>query len=380
MIPLLSIAIPTKDRYSCLMPVIVELERDFANLNIEIVVQDNTKDNTEFLHFLSNNEFKFTKYFQIPEQISMSANCDWSVKNSTAEYVILIGDDDYVFPNIIKCIAWMKENNIEALGNIFSTYLWKGVTITTKIRHIPECTFILQKWFKNDYVIYDSKKNLDKVVSSGGGYGPQLLPRLYHGVVKKSVLDDVYKTCGTYFPGPSPDMAVAVAVSCHLKKHAYFKGTFSVAGASKNSNTGLSTTKENVGKLEDIVFLDKSYIAQWDSRIPRVWAVATIWPQSLVQGLKECGRTANINLAHYYGYCLAFSSFFSPKVVKQITWDKIKEKKNIFFMIKLGYYYCYTWGERIWRLFFIKHHHYNNVTNIGDSYKIAVNQYKEYAI
>jgi glycosyltransferase involved in cell wall biosynthesis len=380
MIPQLSIVIPTKDRYACLIPVIKELETGFQYHNIEIVIQDNTYDNTEFLGFLNTTKLNFVKYFHVAEQISMSKNCDLSVEHATGEYLILIGDDDYVFPSIFNCIQWMKQNYIEALGNIFSIYQWKGVETKTIIRHIPHETFILQKRLKNDYTIFDTKKILNKVVKSGGGYGPHYLPRLYHGIVKKSVLLNVFETCGTFFPGPSPDMAVAVAVACHLKKHAYFNGSFSVAGASKNSNTGLSTVKENIGKLEDIKFLDRHYIEQWDARIPKVWAVSTIWPQSLVQGLKECNQTANINLAHYYGFLLAFSYYLSPKVVKKIAIEKIKEQHSLFFIIKVAWYYCYVWGTRIHRLLFLKHKVFKDVHNIGDTYKLAKKEYKEYAV
>jgi glycosyltransferase involved in cell wall biosynthesis len=380
MTPELSIVIPTKDRYQCLIPVIKELEAAFQNFNIEIVVQDNTNDNTEFVNFMQSHPLKFTRYFHIPEQISMSKNCDYSVTNSTGEYVILIGDDDFVFPSIFKGIKWMKENNMEALGNIFSSYQWKDVVTKTIIKTIPEHTYILQRRFKNTYTIIDTKKQLNKVVAMAGGYGPHYLPRLYHGIVKRSALQRVFATCGTHFPGPSPDMAVAVSVACHINQHGYFNGTFSVAGSSKTSNTGLSTEKKNVGKLEDIVFLDKHYIEQWDERIPRVWAVCTIWPQSLVQALKDCGQKANINLAYYYGYILAFAYYISPKVVKKEVWQRIKNKKSIGFAGKVAYYYFYVWATRIYRLLFLRHDLITNITNIGDTYKIAKERYKEYVI
>ena len=45
-----------------------------------------------------------------------------------------------------------------------------------------------------------------------------VLPMFYHGIVKKKILDDIYNTCKTYFPGPSPDMAVSIAISLKIKE------------------------------------------------------------------------------------------------------------------------------------------------------------------
>lgn len=375
MAPILSILIPTKDRYNCLIPVIKSLEIHFQNHNIEIVVQDNTEDNSVFVNFIQSNTLNFVKYFHVKEQVSMSENCNLSVKNSTGEYLILIGDDDFVFKTILSCIDWMKEKKIEALCNIFSVYQWAGVETKTIIRHIPEETYILHKGLKNTYKIFDTKKVLKKVISEGGCKGPANMPRLYHGVIKKTLMQEVYKTCGTYFPGPSPDMAVATAVACHIKMHAYFNSVFSVAGASKTSNTGLSTVKENVGNIEDIKFLDKFYIDKWDSRIPKVWAVSTIWPQSMVQSLNDCKQPSIINLAKYYAFLLAISYYFSPKVVKQITVQKIKDKHSLFFALQVFYHYCLVWFTRVYNLITVRHYIQKNVTSIGDTYEITQKKY-----
>ena len=355
MTPTLSILIPTKDRYNCLIPVVESLVLHFDNKEVEIIVQDNTNDNKEFLDFLKRLSSKKVKYFHSKKQISMSENCNFSVKNSVGEFLILIGDDDYVFSSIMKNIEWMKENDIEALNNNYMFYQWAGVKTKTVIRTIPEETYVLKKEIDNSYKFFETKKTLNYVRDTGGSSGPKNMPRLYHGLVKRDVLTRVYNTCGTYFPGASPDIAIATALACHLDKHAYFNGVFSIAGASKTSNTGLSTVKKNVRNLEDVEFLDKFYIDQWDQRIPKVWAVSTIWPQSMIQSLKDCKYSTEINLAKYYAFLLAISYGFSPKIVKNITLQKIKKKRSLTFVFKVAYYYCTTWVKRFSILLARKH-------------------------
>ncbi len=371
MTPILSILIPTKDRYSCLIPVIRSLVGHFKNLSYEIVVQDNTEDNKIFLEFIEEYDSEPIKYFHIKNQISMSENCNQSVLNALGEYLILIGDDDYVFPSIMESIDWMRVNGIEALNNSFMVYQWQGVETKTIIRHVPDETYILKKGLTYSYKFFDTKKTLKEVITQGGSSGPVNMPRLYHGLVKKEALLRLYKTCGTFFPGASPDIAVATGLACHIDRHAHYDGVFSIAGASKTSNTGLSTVKENVGQLEDIKFLDKNYIDQWDSRIPKVWAVSTIWPQSMIQSLNDCKHTTEINLAKYYAFLLAISYAFSPKIVKKITKEKIKEKKSFVFTLKVFYYYCLAWKTRFYNLFTVKHLFYNNVKNIGETYELT---------
>ena len=66
----------------------------------------------------------------------------------------------------------------------------------------------------------DVKSELKKVIKDGfGTLG--LLPKVYQGVVSRQLLDKLYDKCGTYFPGPSPDMANAVALSILTDKVYY---------------------------------------------------------------------------------------------------------------------------------------------------------------
>ena len=159
------------------------------------------------------------------------------------------------------------------------------------------------------------------------------------------------------------------------EKHAFFNFPFSVAGMCKTSNTGLSTVKKNVGNLEDMKFLDQNYIKKWDERIGKIWAVSTIWPQSMIQSMNDCNCKMDIDLSLYYGYLLAYSHFFSPKVVKKIAMQKEWAKKNPVFYIRVFFTYCFVWIKRIKGLLFVKNHHYKNVTNINQTYSITYEKY-----
>ena len=69
--PLLSIIIPTKDRYSTLFPVVDMILAYNLNSQIEIVIQDNSTDNEEAQNFIQSKlGFKNLKYFYEASPVS----------------------------------------------------------------------------------------------------------------------------------------------------------------------------------------------------------------------------------------------------------------------------------------------------------------------
>ena len=106
---LLSIVVPTKDRYYYLK-YLIELISSFNTSDIELVIQDNTYDNQEILNYLNEYLNPHVKYYHIKEHLSQSENSDKAILNSSGEYVCFIGDDDAVTRHIVDCVKWMKSN------------------------------------------------------------------------------------------------------------------------------------------------------------------------------------------------------------------------------------------------------------------------------
>ena len=88
--PLLSIVVPTKDRYQYLK-VLISLIDSFKSDEIELVIQDNSEDNKDFLLFLSEGDYSFINYNYTKGQIPMSTNSDKAILNSNGEYICFIG-------------------------------------------------------------------------------------------------------------------------------------------------------------------------------------------------------------------------------------------------------------------------------------------------
>ena len=254
--PLLSIVIPTKDRYIYLKQLIDYICRNIFSEQVELVIQDNTVDNTEIEEFLRSCSYPNLKYFHTVENLSIIENSDLAVLHSTGEYVCYIGDDDCFIPSLLTVTKEFKKKNVEA--GIFPRpmYYWPDVcgSFSTRLTtsYIKPVTFAWKR--------INPLTELYKVITLGG-QTLGLMPHLYHGVVKRECLNRLFTQFSTFFPGPSPDMANAVALSLSLKKVYYVDYPFIIAGTSFLRIKG--NEKGDRQKLESVKFLPKDTIINY---------------------------------------------------------------------------------------------------------------------
>lgn len=111
---LLSIVVPTKNRYLYLK-YLIQLVDNLHTDEVELVIQDNSDDNSEFLDYLNEKNYSFIRYSYIKGQIPMSENSDRAILNSKGEYVCFLGDDDGFTKFLIEGVRWMKTEGIDAV-------------------------------------------------------------------------------------------------------------------------------------------------------------------------------------------------------------------------------------------------------------------------
>lgn len=347
--PLLSIVIPTKNRYETLIPVVKAILNHINSNDFEIVVQDNSDDNSAIQPFLTTNMDERLKYYYQKEWLSQSGNCDLSIERVRGEYVVLIGDDDFVSPYICDIVALLKKQNIECLIYKPGLYYW------------PNVQFIKQSYMRRPAIMQITKKmsvekqelnadiELDFVLSKGAMFLYQL-PSLYHGLVKISVLQEVKKRFGTYFPGPSPDMACAVALAFTLKKYYFINYPVSITGASKNSAAGLGVRKAHYAELQNLNFLPKDTISKWDPFIPRVWSGPTIITQSASEVVKASHAAKKINYLPLYAHMMIHEFRANAHTIKAMKLFSEKYGNN---GIKITILFCRKFFGKIYMWFFV---------------------------
>ena len=144
-------------------------------------------------------------------------------------------------------------------------------------------------FYDQRYKEIDAKKELIKMLRDGGNE-VVLLPKVYHGIAKRSTLDKVYAIGRTYFPGPSPDMANSVAMSFVVEKFVYLNFPVIIPGNSIRAGGDAQKFKGQCAQISEVPFLPKYTEENWENFIPKVWASETIMPESACKSLSYMGR------------------------------------------------------------------------------------------
>lgn len=353
--PLLSIVVPTKDRYKYLMH-LINLIDSFQLVHIELILQDNTEDNIEILNFLQQKEYTFLKYFHNSKPIPMYLNSDYAILNSTGEYVCFIGDDDGVTRYIIDCVNWMKVNDIEVVVPSTVAYNWPDYVNSITGNIAGTLSF---KPFENKAKIISPIDVLYEIMNRGF-INRGNLPLVYHGIVKRAVLDKIYSQGGTYFPGASPDIANGVALCFVTNKYAVCDFPLIISGASVSHGGGIRKMKKKSADLSDLAFLPSDVKKKWETKIPKIWTGETIWADSAIKALRYFERFDLVEKVNYE-YLLAWFVCMNPHYWSMAY--SLSNNKMLLFL-KASFFINKRIILAIIRKFTIKYFKYNDGSNI----------------
>ena len=337
---LLSIIIPTKNRYLTLFSVVDMILSFDLNDDIEIVIQDNSDDSSEALRYISDkSNYGNLKYFYEPSALSVIENCDKAVLNSSGEYLCFIGDDDGVMPNIVEVTKWMKEKGFKALKSEVPDYFWPGQK--SNILSI-DTTGVLnyRKWKGNAFKVIQMESAL-KYTLDRGGLSMKYLPCLYQGIVERTTLNKILAQTNTYFPGPSPDMANAVALTQVIDSFVYVNYPVCISGKSTKSTGGAVVLHRHISRIEDVSHLPSDTADNWDSRIPKYWTGPTIWAESVLKALESFGKEQAIRKLNFT-YLYAFLTVFNRQDLATIFQGFEFKRNKKFYFYKFDIFFLRT--------------------------------------
>lgn len=357
--PLLSIVIPTKNRY-CYLKYFVEYFVSLDDARLELVIQDNSDDNSEILNYLSEYQNKANViYNYTKEWLSVVDNSDKAILNSTGEYICFIGDDDGIDHKLIDIVEYMRSNNIDSMTCTKPVFCWpdiksKGLNLSGIVTIRSRITNIITK--------IQPKLELQKSLNKGG-ISLENMPCVYQGVVRRKTLDLIFDRTSSFFPGPSPDMANAVALSLVVNNAIYVNSPLIISGQGFKSAAGLGARKAHISKIEDVVFLPKNTIASWESFIPKYWTGETIYAESTTKALRRmgfCDLLNNLNKEYLYaaivmfhrGMFITVMPFISIKGIFRFLYSYcciFSNRAMVFIfnrlnirLLKIGYYHKYA--------------------------------------
>ena len=219
----LSLIIPTKDRYETLFQVILSIIEYVPTEYLEIVISDNSSDNTRALDFIKSVKKKdVINYSHCIDPLSMVENTERALSLATGEYLMFIGDDDFVTPFIMRVVEMMETQGIKSLVYPVANYFYGNVEFFKQYAFNKPATLQIIKDPQLVFTKRSTQTERDNVCASGaifiGG-----LPRLYHGIIHRSLLNKIIDKYHKSVPGPCPDMTLSMALAEIIDEYYYVK-------------------------------------------------------------------------------------------------------------------------------------------------------------
>lgn len=311
---LLSVVLPTRNRMDYLEPTLRTLV-GFGDGRVEILVEDNSDSPSACRDLVKELDWPHVSLHHTHDARSQTANSEAAIARATGEYICFIGDDDCITRSLVELVAACADAGIEVINFRRSQFYWPDVVF--KAHHYPALS------------IYTGPSALQRRGTSEalsaclrqGAADISGLPRIYHGVVSRRLLDRVRKASTAVFPGPSPDMAGAVSLS--LATDAFYSCDLPVLvdGIGYHSAGGRGARGEHKARLEDVEQLPADVAEDWDQRVPRIWLGPTIWAQSCITALRSGSREILIDQVRWeqlYARILAFHPDCHREVVRVV--------------------------------------------------------------
>jgi glycosyltransferase involved in cell wall biosynthesis len=299
--PLVSVVVPTHNRAHYVVPTIKAL---YKIPDVEIVVTDtSSKDGISDALSTEILESKRFRLVRNTQPLNVVQNFELGLQVATGEYLVFIGDDDFVHPSIGLVAKWAKSSQVDAVTTTMSAhYYWPDFVHKRMGSHFSGTLSSRSFTGKMDY--FDPKEQL-AIVANNPGAGVLGMPRAYAGLVSRKLLDHIVARYGALFGGVSPDIYSSALISYEAKRAAKFDFPFIIPGSSGKSTAGQSANGNHVGALRANSHIGAFKSLTWNKLVPEFYAIQTVWSYSLIEALKQCNfPQKSINFPRLYVKCL----------------------------------------------------------------------------
>jgi hypothetical protein len=246
-LPTLSICVPSRNRQVWFQETIRTLTASLRT-DIELVFVDNSDDpsimNAFIEPWLADPR---VKYVPTGETVRpMVDNWEVAFGATTGRWIVFIGDDDHVDPELAGLILRIEEKmpDVEALdwARLHFTWPYPGkpplsnpVPLLSEIHEVPK------KQLKERAFRWDHARDV-----LGCGFG------IYHGAVARTLMERVRATTktGRWFEHPIVDYDNIFKVIMHGKRFVHIRRPLSVMGVCPASNTAATTNLEDAKKKQ----------------------------------------------------------------------------------------------------------------------------------
>lgn len=342
--PLLSVVIPTRNRVKYAMSAIESILTFTTDPRLELVVQDNT-DSRELEQYINKNiRDNRLRYNYTPTTLASIQNFDKSIALARGEYICLIGDDDGINPEIMSAVCWAKEKDADVISVMHNPfYLWPSTNIKSTLFTKNEGGLLrIREPFDGSFRPFDVILNVKKYLHATVPSNEIQFARLYHGIVRRSCLEQIFVRTGSYMNGLSPDIYASMALSEAAKNAFVTHYPLTISGACNASTTVDAMTGQHEGELDRAIHLRGINDYKWDVLVPRFYSPETIWADSALAALRLIGRAdlaESFNVPRFSALCFARYQHYRVTACRHMyKGSKSLDKNNIKTTISFLYY------------------------------------------
>lgn len=225
-----SLIIPTRNRQSTAISAI-ESGLNCSYPNLEIVVSDNSDDDSLREILFKKQILSKINYSKTPRVLSMRDNWERGVELSSGEYLSIIGDDDAVLPDaFLRANIIFSHYDVEILKSSYAIYKWPDYPFhgMRNFLDIPLDDEI--RMVKDPQKLLIEALQYKQIIGTG--------PGIYYGFVKRTFLERLKKMRGRYFVDVMVDFDSGYATLMYAKSYLYSSRIMFIAGHSGASNSG----------------------------------------------------------------------------------------------------------------------------------------------
>jgi len=318
---LLSIAIPTHNRARYAIHAITSILA-IDSQKLELVVSDTSTDGElealvrQGKHPLCGDT-RF-KYLRPAERLDMTGNHNNAIAAASGAFVCLIGDDDTITADLILAAEWAQANQIDVIApTVMSNYVWPDF----RSRHFG-AGHAGRLYLPNRIGSLNYRQSSDSLAQalSNAAQGTDGLPKIYHGVVRRSVLEKVKQLSGAYFHGSSPDVSGAIGLAICTERFVEIDYPLTIPGASGGSNTGRSAMNQHKGKLSQEAQTKAFETAGWSDGVPRFFSVETVWAHAALETIVKLApeNLRRFNFARLIAVCEVLHKDYAGEIVQAV--------------------------------------------------------------
>lgn len=275
--PLLTVVMPTHQRARYAVHAVRSVLA-IASPRLELVVHDTSEDASLAEPMREVTDVRL-RYVHCREPLSMTENHNRAMTLARGRYVCLIGDDDSILPEALDAAEWADAHGIAAIApEVVANYAWPDFRSRAFGAGHAGRLYLKRRW--GAVARRDARTDLIAALDRAA-LGTEGLPKVYHGLVARAVLERLRERAGAVFHGTSPDVSGSVGVAAAIDRYLWVDHPLTLPGASAGSNTGRSATGTHVGRVEEDPHTRRFRDLAWPEVLPRFVSVETVWAHAV---------------------------------------------------------------------------------------------------